>query len=206
MSSRCALSGVRSDGFQSTGSPQTSASAAFQLHTATGKLNALIDRDRPERVPRLRQPMAGALGRDRAAVELPRETDREVADVDHLLHLAETLLLDLPDLERDERAERLLLAAQLLAEQPHELAARAAPARRATPRTPSRRARDRGVRLGLVGARDASELLARDRRPDDEVAVRTRLLVDAEARRAERPPRSSACRASSRRDCRLAGT
>ena len=37
-----AVSGVRSDGFQITGSPQTRASAAFQLQTATGKLNALI--------------------------------------------------------------------------------------------------------------------------------------------------------------------
>ena len=37
-----AVSGVRSDGFQITGSPQTSASAAFQLQTATGKLKALI--------------------------------------------------------------------------------------------------------------------------------------------------------------------
>ena len=37
-----AVSGVRSDGFQITGSPQTSASAAFQLHTATGKLKALM--------------------------------------------------------------------------------------------------------------------------------------------------------------------
>ena len=37
-----AVSGVRSDGFQSTGSPHTSASAAFQLQTATGKLKALI--------------------------------------------------------------------------------------------------------------------------------------------------------------------
>ena len=35
-----AVSGVFSDGFQITGSPQTSASAAFQLHTATGKLKA----------------------------------------------------------------------------------------------------------------------------------------------------------------------
>ena len=32
--------GVFSDGFQITGSPHTSASAAFQHHTATGKLNA----------------------------------------------------------------------------------------------------------------------------------------------------------------------
>ena len=36
------MRGVRSEGFQSTGSPQTRARAAFQLHTATGKLNALI--------------------------------------------------------------------------------------------------------------------------------------------------------------------
>ncbi len=78
--------------------------------------------DGAERVPGLGQPVAGALRRDRAAVELAREPDREVADVDHLLHLAEALLGDLPDLERDERAERLLLAAQLLAEQAHELA------------------------------------------------------------------------------------
>ena len=35
-----AVSGVRSDGFHTTGSPHTSAIAAFQLQTATGKLNA----------------------------------------------------------------------------------------------------------------------------------------------------------------------
>ncbi len=37
-----AVSGVRGDGFQITESPQTSASAVFQLHTATGKLNAVM--------------------------------------------------------------------------------------------------------------------------------------------------------------------
>ena len=36
------MSGVLSDGFHSTGSPATSASAAFHDHTATGKLNAVI--------------------------------------------------------------------------------------------------------------------------------------------------------------------
>ena len=118
-----AVSGVRSLGFQTTGSPQTSASAEFQLHTATGKLNAVMTRDRAERVPGLEHAVAGPLGGDRAAEELAREADREVADVDHLLHLAEALLRDLAGLERDERAERLLLAPQLLAEQPHELAA-----------------------------------------------------------------------------------
>jgi hypothetical protein len=37
-----AVSGVFSDGFQITGFPQTSASAAFQAQTATGKLNAVM--------------------------------------------------------------------------------------------------------------------------------------------------------------------
>ena len=42
-----ALSGVFSDGFQITGSPQTSASAAFQDQTATGKLKAEITAQGP---------------------------------------------------------------------------------------------------------------------------------------------------------------
>ena len=37
-----AVSGVCDDGFQSTGSPHTNASAEFQLQTATGKLNAVM--------------------------------------------------------------------------------------------------------------------------------------------------------------------
>ena len=37
-----AVSGVLSEGFHSTGSPATSASAAFHDHTATGKLNAVM--------------------------------------------------------------------------------------------------------------------------------------------------------------------
>ena len=42
-----AVSGVLSDGFQITGSPHTSASAAFQHQTATGKLNAEITAQGP---------------------------------------------------------------------------------------------------------------------------------------------------------------
>ena len=37
-----AVSGVSSDGFHTTVSPQTSATAVFHDHTATGKLNALM--------------------------------------------------------------------------------------------------------------------------------------------------------------------
>ena len=36
------MSGVSSDGFQTTGSPQTSATAVFHDQTAAGKLNALM--------------------------------------------------------------------------------------------------------------------------------------------------------------------
>jgi hypothetical protein len=35
--------------------------------------------------------VAGALAGDGQAVQLARQADREVADVDHLLHLAEAL-------------------------------------------------------------------------------------------------------------------
>ena len=57
------------------------------------------------RVPRLAHRVAGTFRRHRQPVELPRQTDREVADVDHLLHLAETLLQDLAGLDRHQFAE-----------------------------------------------------------------------------------------------------
>ena len=54
--------------------------------------------------------VARPLRRDRQAVELARQTDGEVADVDHLLHFAQPFLQDLAGLERDERAESRLAA------------------------------------------------------------------------------------------------
>ena len=87
-----------------------------------GKIERRNDRARPERMPRLRHPVAGALGGDDKAVQLPREPDGEIADVDHLLHFAQTLRDDFADLERDEGAESLLRGAKLLAEEAHELA------------------------------------------------------------------------------------
>ncbi len=126
----------------------------------------------------------GPLGGDRAAEELAREADGEVADVDHLLHLAEALLGDLAGLERDERAERLLLAAQLLAQQPHELAA--ARRRDVAPGLEGRRgARDRGVGAGGVGAaqtrraaRRRSGCAPRDRRSPKSARSRPSAVED----------------------------
>ncbi len=62
-----AASGVFSEGFQTTGSPQTKASGAFQDHTATGKLESGDDSTDAERVPALHHPVVDALGSDGAA-------------------------------------------------------------------------------------------------------------------------------------------
>jgi hypothetical protein len=67
--------------------------------------------DDAERMPCSSMPMPRTLGRHRLAVEHPRLTDREVGDVDHFLHFAVALCLDLAVLERDERAERVFVRA-----------------------------------------------------------------------------------------------
>ncbi len=59
----------------------------------------------------------GAFGGDGQAVKLPRQADGEIADVDHLLHLAAAFGRDLAGLDRDQAAERILRGAQILAEQ-----------------------------------------------------------------------------------------
>src|SRR3546814_6874803 len=79
--------------------------------------------DGSQRMPGLHHPVARALGRDGQAIELTGEPDGEVADVDHLLDLAQPLLEDLAVLQADQPAERLLVGAQLLGEQPDEFAA-----------------------------------------------------------------------------------
>ena len=67
--------------------------------------------------------MVAALRLDGQAVELARQADGEVADVDHLLHFAEPFRLDFADLDRHQPAELGLGGAQFFAEQANELAA-----------------------------------------------------------------------------------
>ena len=132
-------------------------------------------------MPGLHHAVVGALGGDGQAVELAREADREVADVDHLLHLAEAFGDDLAGFERHEAAEIVLGGAQLLAEQAHELAA------------PGRRDLAPGLEggvgpadggLGLVGRRLAhmGDHLAGDRGPGRAAAGGEGALRHAEAR------------------------
>ena len=93
--------------------------------------------------------MTRALRGDRAAVELARQAHREVADVDHLLHLAEPLLRDLPHLERHELTKGALFTPELLTEKPHELAP-VWPRQIAPDQKRCGRAPDRGVGRGSV--------------------------------------------------------
>ena len=81
------------------------------------------DADGTQRMPLLHHPVAGPLAGDGETVELARQADREVADVDHLLNLTASLGEDLAGLDGDEFAERVLCRAQFLAEQADELAA-----------------------------------------------------------------------------------
>ena len=117
-----AHNGAFSEGFQTTGSPQTSARAAFHAQTATGKLNAVMMPTGPIGCHCSISRWPARLARHRGAVELAREPDGEVADIDHLLHFAPTLARHLPDLQGDELAQCLLVTSQLVAEPADELA------------------------------------------------------------------------------------
>lgn len=74
-------------------------------------------------MPGLGETVAGALGGDRTAVELAGEADREVADVDHFLDLAERLGADLARFDGDEVGQLVLVVTQQLAQAAHEFAA-----------------------------------------------------------------------------------
>ena len=87
------------------------------------KIEGGDDADRPERVPGLHHAVTRPLGGDGQAIKLARQADGEVADVDHLLDLALALLEDLAALDGDDLAQRVLVRAQLLGEQAHQLAA-----------------------------------------------------------------------------------
>ena len=118
-----------------------------------GKIERGDHANHAQRMPLLHHPVLRPLGRDRAPVEHPRLADREVGDVDHFLHFAVALGLDLAVLECDQRAERVLVLAQQRAEAPHRLAALRAPAPRA-----------RRARPSLAAASTASTSVASARR------------------------------------------
>ena len=123
-------------------------------------------------MPLLHQSVAGPFAGDRQAVQLAAEADGEVADVDHLLHLAECLALDLADLDLHQPAEVGLVRSQQHGELADQLAAQrtgsGAPRleggrglvdclvdRRRSLDTAQGRAGDRGARRSRAGGRQA---------------------------------------------------
>ncbi len=105
------------------------------------------------------------------AVQLARQPDREVADVDHLLHFAQPFLQDLAGFERDQLAEMLLVFAQHFAETPHHLAAHR---RRHQGPAGLRHAGafDARIRIGQAAGRQMPEDLAVDGRAHRQCAGR----------------------------------
>ena len=124
-----------------------------------GEIERGDDADWTQRVPLLVHAVAGSLGVHGQPVELARETDSKVADVDHLLHLANALDADLAHLQRHQLAQRLAVVAQDGADVAHHLAALgrryAAPGGKGLAR-----GGDRGVVCGGVRRDDRSYRLA----------------------------------------------
>ena len=113
-------------------------------------------------MPGLHQPVPGTLGGDGLAVQLPRQADGELADVDHLLHLAEGLGGDLARLDGHQRGEIVLVLDEQLAEPRHQRAAHRC--RRRAPRGERLRRFGNG-RIGLLrcGLGDGEQHVAGDR-------------------------------------------
>ena len=171
---------MREDGFQITGIAAHERQRGVPAPDRDREVEGGDDAHRPQREPGLHHPVPGPLGCDREAVQLPGQPHREVADVDHLLHLAQALLADLAGLEGDQRAQRLLLLAQLVGQQAHQLAAPWC--RHVAPDLERlHRPRDRGLRVGLAGRVEVRDHLARDGRAHLEVAAAEARRVDAEA-------------------------
>src|SRR5215471_7848805 len=73
-------------------------------------------------MPLLVHAMVRPLARYREAVELTREADGEVSEVDHLLHFAEAFGENLAGFESYQGAELGLMRAELVADLAHDLA------------------------------------------------------------------------------------
>ena len=113
----------------------------------------------PERMPLLVHAVAGAFGVHGQAIQLARQTDGELADVDHLLHFAVALGLGLAHLQRDQRTQRVLVRTQRIGAQADRLAT-ARRRGRAPYLEGGLRALDDGVVVGLRGRLHPRQQLA----------------------------------------------
>jgi hypothetical protein len=121
-------------------------------------------------MPLLHHPVFGTLAGYGQAIELTRQTDGEIADVDHLLHFAASLGRNLTGFNRDEPPEFLLVPAEFLAQKPDELAAAG---RRDKAPSPECAVRDGNglLYLGIFGVSHGRNLFAGQRGPHETIAV-----------------------------------
>ncbi len=78
--------------------------------------------DNAERMPGFHHAMASAFGCDGETVELTRQTDCEIADVDHFLYFAEAFRRNLASFERNETAEIFLGSAEFFTQETDQFA------------------------------------------------------------------------------------
>ncbi len=132
-------------------------------------------------MPGLHHPVLRPLGGDGEAEQLARQAHGVVADVDHLLDLAQALRADLAGLQGHQPSELGLVRAQLLAEQPHELSAPRgrdlAPGEECLVRPSDCRAHPLRARVA-----QAADGLAGDRRPGGDRSAGPDRAGDAEPR------------------------
>src|SRR5262245_17578818 len=74
-------------------------------------------------MPLLHHAMRRTLAGNGQAIELAGKTDREIADINHLLHFAAAFGSDLAGLYHHQATQLILGGAQLLAQEPDEFAA-----------------------------------------------------------------------------------
>src|SRR5258705_278444 len=74
-------------------------------------------------MPLLHHPMLRPFRSNSQSIELARETDREIANIDHLLHLALPFCGDFPGFQCDERAQLALGIAESVAKLADDVAA-----------------------------------------------------------------------------------
>ena len=134
------------------------------------KVERADDGDRPERMPLFDHPVIGPLAGDGQPVQLARQADGIVANVDHFLHFALAFGDDLAGFERHQPGQRLLCDAQFLAEQADQFATprgwHAAPRQKGGLRT-----RAGGGDVAGAGFHDRADAVAVDRRMAGERAA-----------------------------------
>ncbi len=124
--------------------------------------------------------VARALGGDGQAVQLTRQADGEIADVDHFLNFAQAFLGNLAGFDRNQLAKVGLVLTQHLAKQAHQLAT--ARGRHAAPSFEGAVGLiDAGSGLGLAKQFHRGDLAAVDRRVYRVVALGVSLSGNAKA-------------------------